>query len=66
MHVNLGLSVILILTSIAEGWETLQEDLVQLQAGVHHGVFIFGFVNLLRVLPDLFVGAELATREAGE
>ncbi len=59
---NLAVAVILIVTSLAEDWTTLQEDLIHLNVGVHHGVLVLGFVKLLRVLPDLFGAAESVSK----
>lgn len=56
--VNLLVALVLIATSLAEGWETLHRDLVALDAGVHHGVLVFGFVNLLRTIPEVYAAAE--------
>lgn len=56
--VNLGIAVILVLTSLAEGWETIIDDLIELDAKVHHGVLVFGFFQLLRALTDMFEGAK--------
>ena len=62
---NLVVAIILIVTSFAEGWETLREDVVKLDAGAHHGVLLFGFVNLLRTIPELFEAVERG-HKAGE
>jgi|GEM_PF-3492881 hypothetical protein len=51
-------ALILIVTSIAEGWETLMSDLVALDA--HHGVMIFGFVNLFQAIPEFVDAVERA------
>ena len=62
---NLIVALILIATSLAEGWETFFEDLVNFNAGVHHGVLLLGFFNLLRTIPELFEAAERA-HKAGD
>jgi hypothetical protein len=56
--VDIVVSLILIATSLAEGWGTFRNDLMTFDAGVHHGVLIFGFVNMLRPLPKLLEAAE--------
>ena len=63
---DVAIALILIVTSLAEGWGTLRHDLVTLDAGVHHGVLIFGFVNLMRVLPNLLEAAERTIEASDE
>lgn len=63
---NLIVALLLIFTSAVEGWETLREDFLNLQAGVHHGVFLLGVVNLLKTIPELFHAAHhIAKFDAG-
>ena len=63
---DVAIALILIVTSLAEGWGTLRHDLVTLDAGVHHGVLIFGFVNLMRILPNLLEAAERTVEVSGK
>jgi len=43
-----------------------RQDLVALDVGVHHGVLVFGFVNLLRILPNLLEAAERTVEASGK
>ena len=55
-YVLLVISLILLVTSLMEAWETLAEDISELDFKGHHGLAIFAFFNVLRVLPELFKG----------
>ena len=57
-YVNLFVAVALLYSGISEGWETLQEDLVNFDAKAHHGIMLFGFYKMLHAIPDLFEGVE--------
>jgi len=50
--VEIAIAVILIASSLAEGWETFSKDLSEFDVGAHHGVLIFGFAMLLRAIVD--------------
>ena len=50
--VNIVTAMILVITSLAEGWEYFSTDLSEFDLGVHHGVLIFGIVMLLRGILD--------------
>ena len=45
---NISIALVLIVTSLLEGWESFSEDLSEFDMGVHHGVLLFGIVMLLR------------------
>ena len=45
---NIIIALILVGTSLAEGWESFSEDLSEFDVGVHHGVLLFGLAMLLR------------------
>ena len=64
---TLTTALTLIGTSASEAWETIDADLVEFDLGAHHGLMIFGFVNLIRVLPDLVEGFErlVEVKESG-
>ena len=45
---NLVIASVLVITSLAEGWESFSTDLSEFDMGVHHGVLLFGIAMLLR------------------
>ena len=45
---NMATALILIITSIAEGWEEFTNHLNEFHLGVHHGVLLLGLIMLLR------------------
>ena len=49
---NIFIAVILISTSLMEGWDTFYQDVVAAHTGVHHGVFILGVIMLMRGLVE--------------
>jgi len=52
--VNLISGLVLVYTSGIEVFDSLDEEF---KAGVHHGVFLFGIIQLLRSLPEFVEGA---------
>ena len=50
-YANLLVGIILFSSSFMEVWESFHEDTVKL--GTHHGVMLFGMVQILKVLPDI-------------
>ena len=62
---DLAMALLLIVTSLSGGWGAFRQDLVALDVGVHHGVLVFGFVNLLRILPNLLEAAERTVEASG-
>jgi uncharacterized membrane protein HdeD (DUF308 family) len=45
---NIVIAIVLIVSSLLEGWESFSEDISEFDLGVHHGVLLFGVVMLLR------------------
>ena len=46
--INLTIAIVLISTSLAEGWESFSSDLSDIHVGAHHGVLLFGIAMLVR------------------
>ena len=46
--INLAIAIVLISTSLAEGWESFSSDLSDIHVGAHHGVLLFGIAMLVR------------------
>ena len=55
-YANLLVGIILFSSSFMEVWESFHEDTVKL--GAHHGVMLFGMVQILKVLPDIMVSLD--------
>jgi hypothetical protein len=51
-------ALVLIATSLTQGWGTIISDLVNFHPGVHHGVLFFGLVTLVGTIPDLIDGLD--------
>lgn len=64
-YVNLFVAATLLYSGLAEGWETLQDDLTRLDVKAHHGIMLYGLYKMFRAIPDLFEGVERvhSTRE---
>ena len=65
-YVNLGVGLILLITSLAEAWDSLADDLINLRLKAHHGVMVFAIFSILRVLPELHLGMEHVHRATGK
>ena len=56
--VSLMVAVVMLLAGLSEGWETLQEDLMNADLRAHHGIIVYGFYAMLKSIPDVFDGLE--------
>ncbi|WP_337173948.1 hypothetical protein [Paludisphaera sp.] len=65
---RLATGLILVVCSIAEGYDTFFDDVRHGRLRAHHGLLIFGLMNMLRSMPDFVEGLESATEAlaAGE
>ena len=65
---SLAISIILLVLSLMEDWDTFSVDLSHLRLRVHHGVALFALFNIFRALPDTFEGIEyyVKSKEEGE
>ena len=60
---NIFIAVILISTSLEEGWDTFYQDVVAAQTGAHHGVVILGIIMLIRGLVEALESFKRAREE---
>lgn len=65
---RMATGLILVASSIAEGYDTFFHDVSHLRLRAHHGLLIFGLMNILKSMPDFIDGLESATEAlaAGE
>jgi hypothetical protein len=52
------MGLVLVVSSVAEGYDTFFDDLNHLRLRAHHGLLLFGLMNILSSLPDLIEGLE--------
>jgi hypothetical protein len=45
---NLIIAIVLVGTSLAEGWESFSGDLSEFRVGAHHGVLLLGVAMLIK------------------
>ena len=50
---NIFVGLVLLITSLMEAWETLFDDIGEMNLGAHHGIMIFAVFQILKALPDL-------------
>ncbi len=55
---SLVVSLVLLVTSLLEAWDTLFVDIRQLHFRAHHGLMLFALLNTLKALPDTVEGIE--------
>lgn len=63
---NFFIGVIFMVTGGVEIWRGLGADLTAATIGAHHGVFLFGLLNVLKNIPDLFEGLKYVQRPGGD
>ncbi len=56
--VGLFASLAMLLAGLSEGWDTIQEDVMNADIKTHHGVIIYGFYAVLKSVPDVFDGLD--------
>ena len=47
---NLIIAIVLVGTSLAEGWESFSGDLSEFHVGAHHGVLLLGVAMLIKII----------------
>lgn len=57
---KLGLGLILVVSSVAEGYDTFFDATERFRFRAHHGLLLFGIANVLACLPELFEGMDKA------
>ena len=55
---SLVISLVLLVTSLLEAWDTFFVDIRQLHFRAHHGLMLFALLNTLKALPDTVEGIE--------
>ncbi|QDU59215.1 hypothetical protein Pan216_00420 [Planctomycetes bacterium Pan216] len=55
---KLSIGLMLLFSGLSEAWGSLSDDLASFSMGAHHGLCIFGFLNVLASIPDLFDGVD--------
>ena len=53
---NFTAGVILLITGLLESLAAIFEDLLQIPLGAHHGIAVFGFLQMVKCLPDMMKG----------
>ncbi|RIK84796.1 MAG: hypothetical protein DCC68_00465 [Planctomycetota bacterium] len=53
---NLLAGLILLLTGMLEALATIVKGMFDLPLGVHHGAILFGFLQMIKALPDVMKG----------
>ena len=51
-YVNIFIAIVLVYSSVAEGWEEFTHGLTEFDIGVHHGVLLYGVAMFLRGLVE--------------
>ncbi|MGH7547579.1 MAG: hypothetical protein ACREMM_05330 [Gemmatimonadales bacterium] len=67
---NLVVALVLVVTSLAEVWESITGDTVEMAlggmemtVGAYDGLLVYGLVHLLRAIAELVEGVERGVRE---
>jgi hypothetical protein len=63
---DVAVALLLIVSSLSEGWETFIQDLEKFDLGVHHGVLLLGVVSLLRSLGEVRESARRFRRRGND
>ena len=53
---KLSMGLILFVTGFLEVYQDFSRDLSEIQLGAHHGIMVFGFVNIVTSIPDIIEG----------
>lgn len=55
---SLVMGIILLITGVLESMETVLEEMMGLEIGIHHGIIIFAFARILDAIAHLYEGIE--------
>ncbi len=58
-YLNLFAGILFIWTGFLEAGETIFDDIINLNLGVHHGAIVFGTLHALRSIPEVMIGLKL-------
>lgn len=53
---NLSVGLVLFGSGFAEAYGSMYTDFANMNIGAHHGLMVFGFINVLASIPDLIEG----------
>lgn len=53
---NLLAGLILLLTGLLEALATMVEGMFDFPVGAHHGIVVFGFLQMIKAIPDVMKG----------
>jgi hypothetical protein len=59
---NLCVGLLLFGSGFVEAYGTLYTDLTEMNIGAHHGLMLFGVMNVLASIPDIIEGAGSGAR----
>ena len=62
---NLVVGIILLISGLSEVWDTMWDDIVNLNLKVHHGIIIFAILQVIKSIPDFFESLEHVQRDVG-
>jgi hypothetical protein len=63
-RLNLCAGLILLATGLLESVALIMEDVLEMPIGAHHGIALFGFLQVIKALPDTMKGLKFV--EEGE
>ena len=61
---NIAIALVLVVSSVAEGWGEFVGGISKFEIGVHHGVLLFGLAMLLRGIIEAMEAVERAHKRA--
>jgi hypothetical protein len=53
---NLSVGLLLFSSGVVEAYGSLYTDFTQMNIGAHHGMMLFGVMNVLASIPDIIEG----------
>ncbi len=62
---NLVVGIFLLISGLSEAWDTLRDDIVNLNLKANHGIIIFAILHVIKTIPDFFEGLEYIQRDVG-
>lgn len=65
-YLNLVVGILFLLSGLSEAWDTLHDDIVNLNFRGSHGIIIFSIMHVMKTIPDLFEGLEYVQRDLGK
>ena len=59
---KLSVGCVLFVTGFIEAYQDFYQEFSEFKVGAHHGIMVFGFVNMMSSIPDIIEGISFGSQ----